>query len=118
MGQPTCKDWTIRAFLSVTITFLSVSVVAQQSPRAGQHPTRVYWGDTHLHTSMSSIDAYLLGDRLSPDAAFRFAKGEEVVDSNGAKVRLRRPLDFLMVADHSENLGVMARLEAKDPAIL
>ena len=77
------------------------------------YPTRVYWGDTHLHTALSH-DAYILGARLTPDDAYRFARGETIRSSSGEEVRLQRPLDFLMVSDHAENLGVLPRLAAGD----
>ena len=66
---------------------------------------RVLWGDTHLHTSYST-DAGMIGNFLGPDEAFRFARGEIVKASGGQRAKLIRPLDFLVVADHSENLGL------------
>lgn len=85
---------------------------------AGDLPNQVFWGDTHLHTNMS-VDAYGFGNRrLSPEHAYRVAKGEAIITHSGMKVRLSRPLDFLVVADHSENLGVLPRIEAGDPLIL
>jgi len=80
-------------------------------------PNRVYFGDTHLHTSYSA-DAGMVGCTLGPDEAYRFAKGEVVTSSTGLKARLGRPLDFLVVADHAENLGLAPLLMAKDPALL
>jgi hypothetical protein len=80
-------------------------------------PTRVYWGDTHLHTSFS-MDAGAFGARLGPEDAYRFARGEEVRSSTGQRVRLARPLDFLVVADHSDNMGFFPDLFAGDPEIL
>ena len=62
------------------------------SPYAGRDfPTQIFWGDTHLHTSFSA-DAGLVGATTTPDDAFRFAKGEEVISSNGIPARLQRPL--------------------------
>ena len=88
------------------------------SPYAQRHyPTQVYWGDTHLHTGLS-FDAGTFGARLMPEDAYRFAKGEEVVSSTGQPVRLARPLDFLVVADHSDNMGFFPRMIAGDPVIL
>jgi|TARA_Y100000310_G_scaffold261403_1_gene270707 hypothetical protein len=81
------------------------------------YPDNVFWGDTHLHTYLSG-DAYGLGTLLTPDDAYRFAKGETIRATGGEQVRLQRPLDFLMVADHAENLGVLPRLIAGDPALL
>ena len=76
------------------------------SPGVGQNfPTRVYWGDTHLHTSYST-DAGMSGTTLGPEEAYRFARGEEVTSTTGLRVKLRRPLDFLVVADHAETLGL------------
>jgi hypothetical protein len=81
------------------------------------YPTHIYWGDTHLHTK-NSPDAYLFGARLSPETALRFARGEQVTASHGLPVKLVRPLDFLVVADHSEYLGLMPRLFNGDPEVL
>ena len=88
------------------------------SPYAGRNfPTQVYWGDTHLHTGMS-FDAGSFGARLLPKDAYRFARGEEVVSSTGLQVKLDRPLDFLVVADHSDNMGFFPRLFEGDPDML
>ena len=90
------------------------AVAESYSPHTGNsYPTNVYWGDTHVHTSLSS-DAYIFGVRLTADDAYRFAKGETVTATSGKEVRLHRPLDFLMVSDHAENMGVIARIDAGD----
>jgi len=65
----------------------------------------VYFGDTHLHTSYSA-DAAFMGATLGPEDAYRVARGEEVVSSTGVAARLSAPLDFVVVADHAENLGL------------
>lgn len=80
-------------------------------------PDRVYFGDTHLHTSYS-YDAGMVGDRLGPNEAYRFARGETVTASLGHKARLRRPLDFLVVADHSESMGLAPLVANRDPLAL
>jgi len=88
------------------------------SPYAGRNfPTRPYWGDTHLHTALS-MDAGAFGARLLPVDAYRFARGEELTSSTGLRVKLSRPLDFLVVADHSDNMGFFPRLFAGDPKFL
>ncbi|NKB87032.1 MAG: DUF3604 domain-containing protein [Acidobacteria bacterium] len=88
------------------------------SPYAGRNfPTQVYWGDTHLHTGMS-LDAGAFGARLTPAEAYRFARGEELASSTGQQVKLARPLDFLVVADHSDNMGFFPALIAGDPDML
>lgn len=68
------------------------------------YPEQVYWGDTHLHTA-NSVDAFGFGNRLDAEAALRFAKGEEVTSTKGVKAKLARPLDFLVIADHSDAMG-------------
>ncbi|WP_223826190.1 DUF3604 domain-containing protein [Spongiibacter pelagi] len=70
--------------------------------------TQLYWGDTHVHTAYSS-DAFLNGNfSIGPDEAFRFAKGEVLHHPyNNREVKLARPLDFLVVSDHAEALGVV-----------
>src|SRR6187549_2467045 len=88
------------------------------SPWAGRNfPSRPFFGDTHTHTSFS-MDAGAFGARLGPADALRFAKGEEVMASSGQPAKLSRPLDFLVVADHSDNMGFFPDLLAGKPEIL
>ena len=88
------------------------------SPYAGRNfPTRPFFGDTHLHTSFS-MDAGAFGARLGPRDAYRFARGEEVTASSGQPVKLSRPLDFLVVADHSDGFGFFPLLMSGDPELL
>jgi len=73
--------------------------------------TNLYWGDTHLHTRMSA-DAFSVGNEaVTPEDAFRFARGEAVVSTVGVRAKLRRPLDFLAVSDHAEYMGIYVRLK-------
>jgi len=81
------------------------------------YPQRVFWGDTHVHTAYST-DAGMVGNRLGPDEAYRFARGETVVSSSGVRARLQRPLDFLVVADHAENLGLATMIAEKNAELL
>lgn len=88
------------------------------SPYAGRrYPTRVFFGDTHLHTANSG-DAFTEGNKLSPEDAYRYARGEEVISSTGVPIRLSRPLDFLVVSDHAEGLGLSMELYQGNPALL
>jgi hypothetical protein len=88
------------------------------SPYAKRNfPDRVFWGDTHLHTGLS-MDAGLFGARLGLDDAYRFARGEEVVSSSGQAVRLSRPLDWLVIADHSDGMGFFSDMAAGEPNII
>jgi hypothetical protein len=87
------------------------------SPYVDQHfPQNVYFGDTHLHTSWSA-DAGLAGATLGPEFAYRVARGEAVTSQTGLPFKLIRPLDFVVVADHSENLGIYDYLERGDPIL-
>jgi hypothetical protein len=74
-----------------------------------EFPDRPYWGDTHLHTD-NSVDAFGFGVRLGPEDALKFARGDEVTSSTGQTAKLDRPLDFLVIADHSDGLGATRRL--------
>jgi hypothetical protein len=75
------------------------------SPYANRgYPTNVYFGDTHLHTALS-VDAGAFGNRLGLDDAYRFTRGEEVVSATGYRAKLGRPLDFVVIADHSDAMG-------------
>ena len=88
------------------------------SPYAGRaFPTKLLWGDTHLHTNLS-LDARAGGVLLSPEDAYRFARGEEVTSSGGIRVKLGRPLDFLVVADHSDAMGAMNEIVAGNPSLM
>jgi hypothetical protein len=88
------------------------------SPYAQRNfPDRIFWGDTHLHTALS-VDAGLFGARLGLDDAYRFARGEQVMASSGQPAKLGRPLDWLVIADHSDAMGFFTDLAAGDPDIL
>jgi hypothetical protein len=88
------------------------------SPYAGRNfPTKVLWGDTHLHTNLS-LDARAFGVMLGPEEAYRFARGEEVTTSHGERIRLSRPLDWLVVSDHSDGMGAMKEIVAGNPMLM
>jgi hypothetical protein len=74
-------------------------------------PTQIFWGDTHLHTSYSP-DAYFFGNETAdPETAYRYARGFPVFHPyHKAKIQIGTPLDFLVVADHAEMMGVPLRL--------
>jgi hypothetical protein len=90
----------------------------EYSPYVDQYfPQNVYFGDTHLHTSWSA-DAGMAGATLGPEFAYRVSRGEEVTSQTGLRFKLVRPLDFVVVADHAENIGVADYLERGDPLLL
>lgn len=78
---------------------------------------RPLFGDTHLHSSWST-DAGMAGATLGPDEAYLVSRGEEVVSHSGLKIKLIRPLDFIVLADHAENLGLADYVRRSDPILL
>jgi len=87
------------------------------SPYANRaFPERPLWGDSHVHTSLS-MDAGGFGNRLDPRQAYRFARGEEVIASSGQEVRLSRPLDWLVVTDHSDGMGFITDTLSASPLV-
>ncbi len=88
------------------------------SPYTNDHfPNQVLFGDTHLHTSWSS-DSGMAGGTAGPDVAYRVSRGEVVTSTTGQRVKLIRPLDFVVVADHAENLGLAEFIRKSDPILL
>ncbi len=88
------------------------------SPFVGRkYPDQVLFGDTHLHTDLS-FDAGLVGTTLTIDEAFRFARGEKVISNTGQPVQLIRPLDFLVVTDHAEFIGLAPMIHGSHPGLL
>ncbi len=81
-------------------------------------PSKLLWGDTHLHTSYSP-DAYLMQNRSAdPDTAYRYAKGYPVIHPyHRARIQIETPLDFLVVSDHGEFMGVLPKLLQGDPMV-
>ena len=122
------RDWMM-AGASVLLLTSGAQLWAQDTPGpsdrkvtyspypAKTFPNRVYFGDTHLHTSYSA-DAGMAGAIVGPEEAYRFARGEEIKSNTGLPVKLARPLDFLVIADHAENLGLAPMIAASDPGLL
>ena len=120
------------SILSSGVILISTAAVAQDmlprpgdpkgieqpfSPYAGREfPTKVFWGDTHLHTAVS-VDAGTM-NTIGQEDAYRFARGEEITTTHGLRARLSRPLDFLVISDHAEMYGLMPRLLKGDREIL
>ena len=80
-------------------------------------PSNVYWGETHLHTGLS-LDAGLFGNILGHADAYRLARGEEITASTGLPVKLSRPLDWLVITDHSDMMGIATDIQRGAPNIL
>ncbi len=113
-----------KSFIAGLLAVFAVMYAAAGMAESGYSPyvnrqgmEQVYWGDTHLHTAYST-DAGMIGNTLGPDDAYRFARGEEVLSSSGVPARLSRPLDFLVVSDHAENLGLAPMIAESNPKLL
>lgn len=100
-----------------TVAAKSAKDTPQTTPDKLLWPNNLLWGDTHLHTS-NSADAFSFGARLTPADAYRFAKGETVISTTGQKARLLRPLDFLVIADHAEGMGISQQLYDGNPTLM
>jgi len=110
-------------------TALAASIVLSQTPTqasdatystgvATDYPKQVFFGDLHLHSNISA-DAHSMGNLLLSSAdAYRFARGEKVVASNGLPAQLKRPLDFLSVTDHAEFMGLYRMFTIEDPRLM
>ena len=128
--RPTTGEFTMAMNRVSQVAFILAAVLgsaaasaadpakAPYSPYVTQNmPTRVYFGDTHLHTA-ASFDAGAFGARLTPRDAYRFARGEQIMASSGQPASLSRPLDFLVVSDHSDNMGFFPDFFAGKPELL
>jgi hypothetical protein len=125
-------SWVVAPIAALTLNATSVSaspydhVVSEKdfqderiySPYLGRdYPDQVLFGDTHFHTDQS-FDAGLVGTKLTIDEGFRFAMGEEVTSNSGQPVQLIRPLDFLVVTDHAEFIGLAPMIHGSHPELL
>lgn len=125
-GRPLHRRRLISATLLGTVSLVALMSAPllradekSYSPYAGEDfPRNVYFGDTHIHTSWSADAGNMGNRRIDPDAAYRFARGKEVTAHNGMRVRLVRPLDFVLLSDHAEYLGVMNMLDRDEDVLL
>ena len=104
---------TLKALFTCSLLFSAATIAAL----AHGNDTNVYWGDTHLHTAASG-DAAARGNRLDVNAAYRFARGEKVTSTTGLEAQLDRPLNFLVIADHSDGMGFFGMLASGHPRIM
>ncbi len=129
------------AILSMSAALLALPALAQDKPVSDQgqmnpqpaakafpkrgfspyaspnYATRVFWGDQHVHTGWSA-DAGAFGCTLGPDEALRFARGEQVMSSLGEPANLSRPLDWAVIADHSDAAGVIFEIKDGNPGLM
>jgi len=118
--------------LFVAVVVLPVLVSAQEiviteedlaeepvySPYAGRaYADNVFFGDMHFHTDLS-FDAGLIGTTLTAHDGYRMARGEKVISNTGQPIQLIRPLDFLVITDHAEMIGLAPAIRASSPVLL
>jgi hypothetical protein len=123
---------TVTFFFSIAIGVNPVATSAQEiviteedlveepvySPYAGRnYADNVFFGDMHFHTE-HSFDAGLIGTTLSAHDGFRMARGEKVISNTGQPIQLIRPLDFLVITDHAEMIGLAASIRESSPILL
>ena len=102
----------------IVITEDDLAEVPIYSPYADRaYADNVYFGDMHFHTE-HSFDAGLIGTTLSAHDGFRMARGEKVISNTGQPVQLIRPLDFLVITDHAEMIGLAASIRESSPILL
>ncbi|MDP7405010.1 MAG: DUF3604 domain-containing protein [Porticoccaceae bacterium] len=89
----------IKWVISVFYICATCSILSQE---LDSYPVNLFWGDTHVHTYLSS-DAFATGTTITSDQAYRFAKGERIKANGGQYASIRTPLDIIMIADHAED---------------
>lgn len=117
-SKPAITAFLMAALLgNSTFAFAEIKVEPKAASTEKPYPNNVYFGDTHHHTS-NSADAFMNGNRMGPEEAYRFAMGEKIISNSGVPVMLSRPLDFLVIADHAEGLGIMYEVYEENPAFM
>lgn len=106
--------------MKISLQVMLASALASMTNIAlAGNPEKLLWGDTHLHTKLSP-DAYILGNLSNgPDEAYRYAKGLPSINAKTRhKIQINTPLDFLVVAEHAEYMGVVSKLFENDPELI
>ena len=109
-------------FTSTALLLFALPVLAQEgtvySPNANQSfPTKVLFGDTHVHSALSA-DAGGGGTTLMPRDMYRFARGGQVSSNTGQPVKLPRAFDFYMLTEHTDGMGVITDIMRGAPNIM
>ncbi len=97
----------------------SLAAAGAAQAAQGARSTQLYWGETHLHTTFST-DGYVASpNAIQPEQAYRYARGLPVIHPTVKnRVRIKRPLDFLIVTDHSDYAGLQVMLNRNEPGLL
>ena len=124
MGQIWFRLWSVAgvalcAFVGCAAdeaTTGAVQVAESAVERPASTEKNAYFGDLHVHSAWS-LDAWAFGVRVTPEDAYRYARGEAIEHVSGQKIRAAgRPLDFVALTEHANYLGFSEWLEAgSDP---
>jgi hypothetical protein len=115
MGLAGCSRGDKQATQTTTTTAVATGSYLPDPNR--KYPTRVLWGDEHVHSGWSA-DAGLAGATLSPEDAVRFARGEQVKSSSGQMAQLHRALDWVALTDHSDAMGTISEMKGGNPEMM
>ena len=101
---------------------LATSLHAQESEKKryiepSKHAEEVYFGDAHIHTRIS-VDASLWGNTLGPADTYKYVRGGEVTSFKGWTVKLGRPMDWVVISDHTDGYGFFQLMESGEPFVL
>jgi hypothetical protein len=91
----------------------TVSASAVSNQPAPNPDNNVYFGAVHVHTSWS-FDALTNGSKTTPMDAYAWAQGKPITGSGGPDMQIKTPLDFYMVSDHAEYMGVFNQMSNPD----
>ncbi|TFU03552.1 DUF3604 domain-containing protein [Polymorphobacter arshaanensis] len=98
-------------------TSTATATTSSATATAAAYPEHAYFGDTHVHTGWSA-DAGMDGAVTSPEDAFRFARGDTVKSNTGQDAKLARPLDWMVITDHSDGMGTINEIAAGNPKMI
>ncbi|MGB5890186.1 MAG: DUF3604 domain-containing protein [Thermoanaerobaculia bacterium] len=117
-GLPVGADRAMASGQELVVTKEDFAEERVYSPYAGRaYADQVFFGDMHFHTNLS-FDAGLIGTSLDVHDGYRMARGEKVISNTGQPVQLIRPLDFLVITDHAELLGLASAIYESNPLLL
>lgn len=105
----TSRPFSFTAFFcALAMTSMQASAVPAPNPE-----NNAYFGNVHIHTSWS-FDGFTNGSKTTPTDAYAWAQGKLITGSGGPEMQIKTPLDFYMVADHAEYMGIFNQMANPD----
>ena len=101
----TAPYWIAATFFSA-LAFASAQAADVPPPNPDNN---AYFGALHIHTSWS-FDGFTNGSLTTPNDAFAWAQGKAITGSGGPEMQTKTPLDFYMVSEHAEMMGVFNQM--------